>query len=43
MNGSAVEIAQAYFDGWDHCFARLAVVGAGRDPGSDPWIEEPMP
>jgi uncharacterized protein YndB with AHSA1/START domain len=36
------EAAESHGHGWDHYFARLAVVAAGGDPGSDPWIEGPM-
>lgn len=27
-------------EGWEHFLARLAVVAAGGDPGTDPWTQE---
>lgn len=33
--------AARHRDGWEHYLARLAVAGAGADPGSDPWIQRP--
>ncbi|MFP6758892.1 MAG: SRPBCC domain-containing protein [Alphaproteobacteria bacterium] len=27
-------------DGWDHFIPRLAIAGAGGDPGPDPWVKE---
>jgi uncharacterized protein YndB with AHSA1/START domain len=27
--------------GWEHYLARLVIAAAGRDPGPDPWAEEP--
>jgi uncharacterized protein YndB with AHSA1/START domain len=29
----------AHGTGWAHFLERLAVVGSGRDPGSDPWAD----
>ncbi len=26
-------------EGWEHYLARLALAGAGRDPGPDPWVK----
>lgn len=31
------EAAAAHGEGWNHYLARLAVAGAGGDPGPDPW------
>jgi uncharacterized protein YndB with AHSA1/START domain len=36
------EAAESHGRGWDHYFARLAVVAAGGDAGADPWIDGPM-
>jgi uncharacterized protein YndB with AHSA1/START domain len=36
------EAAESHGHGWDHYFARLTVVAAGGDPGSDPWIDGQM-
>ena len=36
------EAAESHGHGWDHYFERLAVVAAGGDPGTDPWIAGPM-
>jgi uncharacterized protein YndB with AHSA1/START domain len=32
------ESAESHGYGWDHYLARLAVAGAGGDPGVDPWV-----
>ena len=36
------ESAESHGHGWDHYFERLVAVAADQDPGTDPWIEEPM-
>jgi uncharacterized protein YndB with AHSA1/START domain len=36
------EAAESHGRGWDHYFARLAVVAAGGDAEVDPWIDGPM-
>jgi len=36
------ESAQSHGQGWDHYLERLAAVGAGGDPGSDPWLTGEM-
>ena len=30
--------AESHGHGWDHYLARLAIAGAGGDPGPDPWL-----
>jgi uncharacterized protein YndB with AHSA1/START domain len=35
------EAAVSHAHGWTHYLGRLAVVAAGGDPGSDPWIAGP--
>jgi uncharacterized protein YndB with AHSA1/START domain len=35
------ESAGSHGHGWDHYLDRLDAVAAGRDPGSDPWLEQP--
>lgn len=32
--------AESHSQGWDHYFARLAIVAGGGTAGVDPWIEE---
>jgi uncharacterized protein YndB with AHSA1/START domain len=34
------ESVESHGHGWDHYFERLVAVGAGSDPGVDPWITE---
>jgi uncharacterized protein YndB with AHSA1/START domain len=34
--------AEAHGHGWDHYLGRLALVGAGGDPGRDPWLDRPV-
>lgn len=41
-NLPSAEAATSHSTGWDHYFERLIAVGAGKDPGVDPWIERPM-
>ena len=36
------EAAASHGKGWDHYLARLAVAGAGGDPGVDPWVTGDM-
>jgi hypothetical protein len=36
------EAAESHGHGWDHYFARLAVVAADGDLGSDFWTDGPM-
>ena len=36
------ESADSHAHGWDHYFERLATVGAGGDPGADPWLSGQM-
>lgn len=36
----AQSAADSHAQGWDHYFARLAIVTSGGNPGADPWIEE---
>ena len=38
----SAEAAESHAHGWDHYLERLAAVGAGRDPGADPWISGKM-
>ena len=34
--------AESHAHGWDHYLERLAVAGAGGDPGPDPWLTGDM-
>jgi uncharacterized protein YndB with AHSA1/START domain len=34
-----VELAEFHAFGWEHYLGRLAVAGAGEDPGPDPFLE----
>jgi uncharacterized protein YndB with AHSA1/START domain len=34
------ESAESHGQGWDHYLGRLAVAGAGGDPGPDPWLTQ---
>ena len=36
------EAAESHAHGWDHYLERLAVAGAGGDPGEDPWLTGEM-
>jgi uncharacterized protein YndB with AHSA1/START domain len=36
------EASQSHAHGWDHYLERLAIAGAGGDPGADPWITGAM-
>ncbi len=38
----SAEAAASHAHGWDHYVERLALVAAGGDPGSDPWIAGPV-
>ncbi len=38
----SAEAAASHAHGWDHYLERLAVVAAGGQVGSDPWISGPM-
>jgi uncharacterized protein YndB with AHSA1/START domain len=35
----AERVAQ-HAEGWDHFLPRLAIAGAGGDPGPDPWLDQ---
>ena len=35
------ELATSHTVGWDHYLERLRILGAGGDPGPDPWVQEP--
>jgi uncharacterized protein YndB with AHSA1/START domain len=37
-----VEDTGKHAHGWDHYLGRLAVAGAGGDPGPDPWLSGEM-
>jgi uncharacterized protein YndB with AHSA1/START domain len=39
-SGLPNELVDRHGDGWDHFIPRLAVAGAGGDPGADPWVKE---
>jgi uncharacterized protein YndB with AHSA1/START domain len=41
-NLPTAEATASHAHGWDHYLERLAAVGAGSDPGVDPWIAAPM-
>ncbi|MSO71823.1 MAG: SRPBCC domain-containing protein [Alphaproteobacteria bacterium] len=41
--GLAKPAIKPHSEGWEHYLERLAVAGAGGDPGTDPWIKKPMP
>ena len=41
-NLPGAEATASHAHGWDHYVERLAAVGAGTDPGVDPWIAGPM-
>jgi uncharacterized protein YndB with AHSA1/START domain len=36
------EAVESHAHGWDHYLERLTAVGAGGDPGPDPWISGPQ-
>jgi uncharacterized protein YndB with AHSA1/START domain len=36
------ESAESHGTGWQHYLERLAIVGAGEDPGPDPWAQGAM-
>jgi uncharacterized protein YndB with AHSA1/START domain len=38
-SGLSVHLAERHGEGWDHYYARLAVVAAGGDPGPDEWVK----
>jgi uncharacterized protein YndB with AHSA1/START domain len=37
------EMAPGHARGWAHFVERLRIVGAGRNPGDDPWRHDPPP
>ncbi|MGZ4395400.1 MAG: SRPBCC family protein [Gaiellaceae bacterium] len=41
-SGLPTEAAESHGYGWDHYLARLAIAGAGDDPGVDPWVTGEM-
>jgi uncharacterized protein YndB with AHSA1/START domain len=38
----SAEAAESHAHGWDHYLERLEKVGAGGDPGPDPWLSGQM-
>ena len=40
--GLPSEASEQHALGWEHYLQRLAVAGAGEEPGADPWLEAVM-
>ena len=41
-NGLPEAAREIHGQGWDHYMARLALAAAGKDPGPDPMVSQPM-
>ena len=39
-SGLTESLAARHGEGWDHFYARLAIVAAGGDPGADAWLKQ---